>query len=222
METRFGGAARDAQHLGDPRQWQIEIEVQDHHGARFWLEARERAIEEVPIGYLPGVIQLFVEMDRREFDLDHAATAFAHQIDARVRHEAMEPMVEGRRVSQPRQAAPCPDQGVLDGVLGEVRITKDEASRGVQARTGRADELGEGLPVASPCPVHESVLVHDRLGLSARPSWPCSIAYGDGDGPDGSHIIRATMGTRPQNGAQRATRCQLNTAIERAAARRDR
>jgi hypothetical protein len=163
METRFGGAARYAEHLGDPRQRQVEIEMQDHHGTCLWLETRERTIEEVSIGDLPGVIQHLAEMDRCQLHLDDATTSLANQIDARVRHEAVKPVVEGRGIAQSRQTAPCPDQGLLDGVLGQFRVTKYETGRGIQARTGNADELGEGMPVALPRSVHESVLVHDRL-----------------------------------------------------------
>ena len=75
-------------------------------------------------------------------------------------------MVERLRVTQPRQAAPRPDQGLLDGVLGQFRVAKDEAGRGIQARAGRADELGEGVPVASPCSLHEFRSVHGRLSAS--------------------------------------------------------
>lgn len=39
----------------------------------------------------------------------------------------------------------------------------EEACRGIQARAGRANELGKGNPVALPCSFDESVLVHVRL-----------------------------------------------------------
>ena len=72
-------------------------------------------------------------------------------------------MVERRGVTQPRQAAPGPDERLLDGILGQLRVAKDEAGGGVQARAGCADEFGEGVPVALPRSIHESDLVHDRL-----------------------------------------------------------
>ena len=50
-----------------------------------------------------------------------------------------------------------------DGILGQLRVAEDEAGGGVQARAGRADEIGEGVPVALPRSVHESDLIHDRL-----------------------------------------------------------
>jgi hypothetical protein len=72
----------------------------------------------------------------------------------------MEPVVEAPRIAQPRQAAPGPDERLLGGILGELRVAEDEVGRGVQARAGRADELGEGLPVPAPRSLQESLLVH--------------------------------------------------------------
>ena len=86
----------------------------------------------------------------------------ADEVDAGIHHEAVQPVVERRGVTQPRQAAPGPDERLLDGILGQLRVAEDEAGGGVQARAGRADELGEGVPVASPRSLHESDLVHDR------------------------------------------------------------
>ena len=131
-----------------------------------------------------------------------------------MRHEAVQPVVERRRVAQPRQAAPGPDQGLLDGVLGQFRVAEDEAGRGIQARAGRAGELGEGVPVASPCSFHESVLVHDRLSAFGattvavldslrRWRWPGMVPdfpSGPLPGAIGSSAVRA------------ARRCQSTSA----------
>src|SRR5690242_19034874 len=105
-------------------------------------------------------------MDRGELDLDDAAPALAREIDAGVRHQAVQPVVERLGIAQPRQAAPRPDQGLLDGVLGQFRVAKDEASGGIQARAGHADELGEGVPVAFASSLHEFRSVHGRLWAS--------------------------------------------------------
>ena len=96
---------------------------------------------------------------------EHATPALADDVDAGVRHQTVQPVVERRRIAQPRQAAPRPDQGVLDGVLGQIRIAQDEAGGGIQPRTGHAGEFSKGMPVASLRSNHEPVLVH--VGLSA-------------------------------------------------------
>jgi hypothetical protein len=103
-------------------------------------------------------------VDRGQLDLDHTPSTLAPEIDAGMGHQTVQPMVEGLRIVQPRQSAPCPDERLLDGILGEVRVAEDEAGRGIEAGAGRADEIGEGLPVAFPCSNHEPVLVHSRLG----------------------------------------------------------
>ena len=166
MEAGLGGAVGDAEHPRDPREWQVEIEVQDPDGSGLRLEAGQGTIEEIAIGDLARVVQRFGEVDRREFDLDDAAPALAGEVDAGVRHQAVQPVVERRGITQPRQAAPCPDQGLLDGVLGQLRVAKDEAGRGIQARAGLADELREGVPVASARSPHEFRSVNRRLSAS--------------------------------------------------------
>ena len=165
MKAGLRRPTRDAEQRGDPGERQIEIEVQDHDRTLLRFEPGERAIEQVAIGDRAGVIEHLGEVQWRELDLHDAPSSFARQIDAGVRHQAVQPVVEGRGITQPRQAAPGPDQRVLDGVLGEIRVTEDETSRGIQTRTGHANELGEGMPVASPCAVHEPELVHTRPSI---------------------------------------------------------
>ena len=48
MEAGLRGAVRDTEHPGDPRQRQIEIEVQDHDGPCLRLESSQRAVEGGP------------------------------------------------------------------------------------------------------------------------------------------------------------------------------
>jgi uncharacterized protein (DUF1684 family) len=146
----------------------IEIEMQDHHSPRLGFETRQEPVEQVALGHLDGRILRDRIVDRGELDLDHAAPAPADELETRVRDQAVEPVVEGRGIAQSRQAAPRTDQGLLDGVLGEIRVAKDEAGRGVQSRTGSARELGEGMPVAVASSRHESVLVHVGLGSGRR------------------------------------------------------
>jgi hypothetical protein len=62
MEARLRGPVRDAEQLGDPRDRQIEIEVQDDDRSRLRLEASQRTIEQVAIRDLPGLIERFGEV----------------------------------------------------------------------------------------------------------------------------------------------------------------
>jgi hypothetical protein len=163
METGLCRAPWYPEHPRDAREGQVEEIVQDHDGAFFRLEPGERVVEQVAVGDLPGVVEHLGEVQWCELDFDHSTSPLPRQIDAGMGDEAVQPVVERRWVAQPRQAAPRPDQRLLDGVLRQIRVTEDEASRGVQSRAGQADELGEGMPVAFSSPFHESGLVHDRL-----------------------------------------------------------
>ena len=126
------------------------------------LEPSERPVELVAIGDPSRIVVGGRFEDGLDADLDHPPLAAPDEIDAGPDHEAVEPVVERRGVTQPRQAAPGPDERLLDGILGQLRVAEDEPGGGVQARAGGADEIGEGVPVALPRSVHESDLVHDR------------------------------------------------------------
>ena len=166
MQAGLGRPERDAERLGDPRERHVEIEVHDDDRPRLRLESGEDPIELVAVGDPHRRIERRRVMERGELDLDHAAPALADEVDAGVDDEAVQPVVERRRFAQPRQATPSPDQGLLDGVLGKIRVTEDEAGRSVQTRAGCAGKLSEGMPVASPGSLHESDLVHVHLGLA--------------------------------------------------------
>ena len=164
MEPRFRSAHRDPEHGRDLREREIEIEVEDDDGPGFGLEARERPVQLVAVGDPSGVVVSERLQDRLDVDLDHPPLSTPDEIDAGPDNEAVEPVVKRRGFTQPRQAAPGPDERLLDGILGEVRVSEDEAGGGIQTRTGRAGKVGEGLPVAPPRSLHKPVLVHARLG----------------------------------------------------------
>jgi hypothetical protein len=64
-------------------------------------------------------------------------------------------MIEGGRVVQPRQAAPRPDQRLLDGVLGEIRVAGDEAAvasrRAPGARTSMIERCDGRVLIVKGC-----------------------------------------------------------------------
>ena len=84
----------------------------------------------------------------------------------------MKPGVEPVRVAQARKIAPGANERVLDRVARELGVPDDEPSGGVQPRDGQVDERGEGVMIASPCPLDETSLVHVRLGCGTT----CVIA----------------------------------------------
>jgi pimeloyl-ACP methyl ester carboxylesterase len=164
MQSRLDRTDRYPEDVGDPSQRQIEVEVQDDDGSDLRFEAGQRPLELVAIRDQRGGVERRRIVGRRQLDLDHASLALADLFETGVGHHGVQPVVERARIAQPRQAAPGPDERLLDGILGEVRVSEDEAGGGIQTRTGRAGKVGEGLPVASPRSLHKPVLVHARLG----------------------------------------------------------
>jgi hypothetical protein len=56
MQARLGRPDRDAEHRGDPWERQIEIQVQDDHGAGLGLESGQRPVEQVAVGDLSDAV----------------------------------------------------------------------------------------------------------------------------------------------------------------------
>ena len=56
-------------------------------------------------------------------------------------------------------------RNVLDGVSRELRVPDDEASGCVQPGQSGRGEHREGVMIASPGPLHQLQLLHDRLSM---------------------------------------------------------
>lgn len=77
-------------------------------------------------------------MERRELDLDGPSAPPPNRVDARAYDEPAKPRVEPLRVAKRRQAPPCLDEAVLNGIAGEVVVPQDQPSRAIQATDRRA------------------------------------------------------------------------------------
>jgi hypothetical protein len=66
-----------------------------------------------------------------------------------------------------RQIPPGPDQSFLDRIARELAVPEDESGDLVQRRDSSTDELGEGVMITLPRPLHEPSLVH---GPTVEPS----------------------------------------------------
>ena len=110
----------------------------------------------------------------RELDLDRPPSPAARLVDAGVDDESMQPGVEPIGIAKLREIPPGSDQPLLDRVACELGVPEDEAGRLVQPHDGRAGELGEGVMIASPRPLHEPSLVHGRLGCRLGPGGRAS------------------------------------------------
>ena len=74
----------------------------------------------------------------------------------------MQPGLEAIGIAEAWQTAPGSKETFLDRVSRELVVPKDQAGRRVQPRDEHAGKHGEGLMIASPCPLHELSLVHDH------------------------------------------------------------
>ena len=151
----------DPRHLG---QRDLEDVVQDDDRPPLGVQGAERAFQEITIDELAAEIGHGGCMKRRELDLDHATPSTAHEIEAGVYEESMEPGVERDHVAQRGQIAPAAHECVLDRVPREVVVPDDQAGRGIQPRDGRAGQRREGVMIAPLRSLDEFSLVHKPLG----------------------------------------------------------
>ena len=177
MESRLGRAERDP---GDPRhfgQRVFEEVVEDDDRPPVGVEGVERPLEQIPIDQLAAEVGRGGRVKGRELDLDHAPLAAAHQVEAGVNEDLMEPGVECDHVAQRGQVAPAANEGVLDRIPREVVVPDDQAGRRVQPRDGRAGQRREGVMIAPLRSLDESLAGPlAPSAWSARPWQPCSNA----------------------------------------------
>ena len=169
MQPGLRRPERDPERLGRLRQRQAQEVVEDDDRALVGLEAPERpldlvAIDDEGIGVADGNVG-----HGSQLDLDHPAAAPPQDAEAGTNGDAVDPGVERVRVAQPGQVPPGPDERLLDRVARELRVVEDQPGRCVQAREPLADELAEGVMIASSGPLDELSLVHRRPPVTARP-----------------------------------------------------
>ena len=127
------------------------------------IEAPERRVQELAVGKRTRVVGHAEGVDRSELDLDRAPTTVSDEIETGMDRQSVQPGVEAIRITEPGQIAPRTDQALLDRILGQVRVAEDQTGGCVQPPKGAIDQLGEGVMIASPGPVDELSLIHDRL-----------------------------------------------------------
>ena len=137
--------------------------MQGDDGSMPRIEAPKRRVHELALGEDLEMIGNVHRVDRGEFDLDRASPTMAHEVEAGVDHQPVQPGVEAIRVTEPGQVPPGADEALLNRILGQVRVTKDQSGCCVQPPEGAIDELCEGVMIAPLRPVDELSFIHDRL-----------------------------------------------------------
>jgi hypothetical protein len=139
------------------------------------VESPHHGVDERPFRDRVGEVGQgrFDEFD--DLDLDRPPSPAARQVEARIDGQATDPGIEAFWVAEASQVTPGPEQRLLDGIARELAVAEDQTGSRVQPRDGPANELGEGVMIALPGPLHELSLVHGHLtgrsDLAGRLYW---------------------------------------------------
>ena len=137
--------------------------MQGDDGSMARIEAPKRRVQEFALGERTRVVGHAEGIDRRQLDLDRAPPTASTEIETGVDGQSMQPGVEAIRITKPGQIAPGTDQALLDRILGQVGVPKDQPGGRVQPPESAIDELGKGVMIASLRLLDEPSLIHDRL-----------------------------------------------------------
>lgn len=142
MKPRLGRPRRDRQNVGDLGERQAEVEVQDDHGALIDVQAFEATLELIAVGERHGAVVRARRVRFEQVYLDQHASFLAPGVAiAGANQQPMHPGVETIRIAETAHVLPGFDEGILDGVLGAVRIAKDQAGDRVEPGDRRARQL---------------------------------------------------------------------------------
>jgi hypothetical protein len=89
-------------------------------------------------------------VDRSQLHFDGTPPSTSKEIEAGIHREPMQPGVEPVRIAEARKVPPRADESILNSVLRQVGIPKDQPGGGVEPSQRTVDELGKGGMVASP------------------------------------------------------------------------
>src|SRR6478672_1848055 len=227
VEPRLRRAERDVETNRDVRQRQVEVVVEDEHGPLLEGEPPEGPLELVAVVDGQDARRLGRSVDREKPKFGRPTRLTPGLGVALVDQDPVEPRLEAIRVAQRSQLPPGHDEGRLDGVLGEMGVTKDPVRDGHASVADRAGEGVEGLLVALLRTVHEismhraplasrSAMVTDqqvrglgsggRFNLAGSLAWdlvllpsPFSRPLVDASGPNSDNVTRNYNGYAPDD-----------------------
>ncbi len=160
MKSGLRGADGDPQRGRDLGHLEVEVIAEHDDRALFGRQSAKDRFEQVAVRGDDRDVGGRRAIRRSEFDLDRPSTATTEDIDARTGDEAAQPPLEPIRIAKRRQAAPCPDEPVLDRVSRELVVPEDQAGGSVQPRDEHTGKRREGVMIASLRPLDEFSLVH--------------------------------------------------------------
>ena len=136
--------------------------MHDNDRTLLGLQPLQRGIEQVAVGDGRSDVADGRAIERQQLDLDRAAASPPDDVNAGSEHQAVQPRLEAIGIAEAWQAPPRGKEPFLDRVSRELVVPEDQAGCRVQPRDERAGKHGEGVMIASPCPLDELSLVHDH------------------------------------------------------------
>src|SRR4051794_16804352 len=167
VESRSGGAGRDAEGVGNLDQGQPEVVVQYEDRPLFRRQPPEPPLELVAIGDLASPVLDLRPVDRQEADVGAPVSLPARFRIAGVDEEAVEPGIEPVRIAETGQLAPGDHQCLLHRILGPVDVSEDSLTDREEPVGAGADQDAEGLPVAL-LGLLDEIAIHGCLARNAH------------------------------------------------------
>jgi hypothetical protein len=160
MKARFRGADRDPQRRGDVGHLEIEVVTKDHDRPLLGRKPLEDQVQEIAVGGDRRDVVDRWSIEWRELDFDGSSSAASEDVKARSGHKAAQPPLEAILIAKGWQAAPRPDEAVLDRVPRELVVPEHEPGGCVQPRDEQPGQHGEGVMIAPLRSLDEFSLVH--------------------------------------------------------------
>ena len=163
MEPRSSGTRGNPQGLGDLRQLIAEVVVEDDDGSMLRRQGPERALQRVPGCYSASDIGCDAGHSAERTD-PRRPPAFTPRLDvAGIHDQSIQPGIEALRFTQGWQVPPRAEQGLLDGVLGTIRVAQDPVGKGVAAVNAPGGDRGERIVVTALRPLDQLDVHHATL-----------------------------------------------------------
>ena len=163
VESRSRGAGWNSQPIGDLSWLELEVEVERQDDPMIDGQGGKAALDDLPIRNRAD--QRCVVNDWQNANAGRPPLAPTGLVVAGTHEQLLEPGSEAFRLAQVAQVAPCADEGLLDGILGELGIPEHRPGRAVEAVDLRADEQLEGAGVALAGSVDELLLGHPAASI---------------------------------------------------------
>jgi len=166
METRLHRAERNAELVGDLRQAEPEVVVEDDNRPLLGREPPEATFELIAIDDRDGGVRHRRSVDRKDPNGGRPAAATPDLAVTRVDEEPVQPRVEPLGIAKSRQLAPRQHERLLDGILGRAEIAQDPERDREEPIAACTCQAGERFLIPGAGSLDESD-VHPRLPLQA-------------------------------------------------------